>query len=208
MNRNFSFARIKHYTILSTLAASITIAAVSAQATTVQFQTVMGDFEVNLFDKTTPKTVENFLKYVKEGAFENTIIHRSVPDFIVQGGGFELGRGAPFHISDFGPLVGDVGRQLGGATPDLVDADLPLSRLEAGGGVLADWIVDLAEHNGYIAQATSVAGVAQRTGATIYYVEMFPRANAERAGAAPLLGLMRSAAAKVASPSGERGHVA
>lgn len=59
-----------------------------------------------------------------------------------------------------------------------------------GGGVLADWIVDLAEHNGYIAQATSVAGVAQRTGATIYYVEMFPRASAERAGAAPLLGLM------------------
>jgi len=59
-----------------------------------------------------------------------------------------------------------------------------------GGGVLADWIVDLAEHNGYIAQATSVAGVAQRTGATIYYVEMFPRANAERAGAVPLLGLM------------------
>ncbi|MCO5100460.1 MAG: indolepyruvate oxidoreductase subunit beta family protein [Burkholderiaceae bacterium] len=59
-----------------------------------------------------------------------------------------------------------------------------------GGGVLADWIVDLAEHNGYIAQATSVAGVAQRTGATIYYVEMFPRARAERDGAEPLLALM------------------
>ena len=41
-----------------------------------------------------------------------------------------------------------------------------------GGGVLADWIVDVAERNGYLAQSTSVAGVAQRTGATIYYVEM------------------------------------
>ncbi|TDN61637.1 indolepyruvate oxidoreductase subunit beta family protein [Paraburkholderia sp. BL10I2N1] len=40
-----------------------------------------------------------------------------------------------------------------------------------GGGVLADWIVDLAEHAGYVAQTTSVPGVAQRTGATIYYVE-------------------------------------
>ena len=59
-----------------------------------------------------------------------------------------------------------------------------------GGGVLADWIVDLAEHNGYVAQATSVAGVAQRTGATIYYVEMFSRELAERDGAAPLLALM------------------
>lgn len=41
-----------------------------------------------------------------------------------------------------------------------------------GGGVLTNWIVALAEHNGYAVQATSVAGVAQRTGATIYYIEM------------------------------------
>ncbi|MDQ6436063.1 indolepyruvate oxidoreductase subunit beta family protein [Mesorhizobium sp. LHD-90] len=41
-----------------------------------------------------------------------------------------------------------------------------------GGGVLGDWIVDAAERSGYLAQSTSVAGVAQRTGATIYYIEM------------------------------------
>ena len=41
-----------------------------------------------------------------------------------------------------------------------------------GGGVLADWIVAMAEANGWHAQATSVPGVAQRTGATIYYVEL------------------------------------
>lgn len=41
-----------------------------------------------------------------------------------------------------------------------------------GGGVLEDWIVQLAEDAGWSAQATSVAGVAQRTGATIYYIEM------------------------------------
>jgi indolepyruvate ferredoxin oxidoreductase beta subunit len=40
-----------------------------------------------------------------------------------------------------------------------------------GGGVLVDWIVALAEHEGWRAQSTSVPGVAQRTGATIYYVE-------------------------------------
>lgn len=43
-----------------------------------------------------------------------------------------------------------------------------------GGGVLADWIVDVGEKSGYHAQTTSVAGVAQRTGATVYYVEMYP----------------------------------
>ncbi|MEO6033400.1 MAG: indolepyruvate oxidoreductase subunit beta family protein [Burkholderiaceae bacterium] len=59
-----------------------------------------------------------------------------------------------------------------------------------GGGVLADWIVDLGEHNGYLAQTTSVQGVAQRTGATIYYVELFPRQQAELDGGTPVLALM------------------
>ncbi|MGW1681882.1 indolepyruvate oxidoreductase subunit beta family protein [Saccharopolyspora sp. NPDC002376] len=43
-----------------------------------------------------------------------------------------------------------------------------------GGGVLADWIVAVAEQAGYHAQTTSVAGVAQRTGATVYYAELYP----------------------------------
>jgi indolepyruvate ferredoxin oxidoreductase beta subunit len=54
-----------------------------------------------------------------------------------------------------------------------------------GGGVITDWIVDLAERNGWYAQSTSVPGVAQRTGATIYYVEMVPEAEGT-----PVLSLM------------------
>lgn len=56
-----------------------------------------------------------------------------------------------------------------------------------GGGVVSDWIVDLAESNGWYAQATSVPGVAQRTGATIYYIEMVPWR-----GRTPVLSLMPS----------------
>src|SRR5580692_7579716 len=59
-----------------------------------------------------------------------------------------------------------------------------------GGGVLADWIVDLAERSGYFAQTTSVPGVAQRTGSTIYYLEMFPEAEVRAAGKEPVLALM------------------
>ena len=55
-----------------------------------------------------------------------------------------------------------------------------------GGGVLADWIVALAEAQGWAAQSTSVPGVAQRTGATIYYIEMLP----ERAGKQPVFAQM------------------
>ncbi len=59
-----------------------------AGATIVQFQAVTGDFEVNLYDTSTPATVANFINYVNSGGFNNAIFHRSVPGFIVQGGGF------------------------------------------------------------------------------------------------------------------------
>ena len=56
-----------------------------------------------------------------------------------------------------------------------------------GGGVLVDWIVGMAEHEGWTAQATSVAGVAQRTGATIYYVELVSQQDRPRPDAQPVL---------------------
>ncbi len=56
-----------------------------------------------------------------------------------------------------------------------------------GGGVLTGWIEDLARAQGWAAQATSVAGVSQRTGATIYYVEMAP------GGGQPVFSLMPAA---------------
>ena len=56
-----------------------------------------------------------------------------------------------------------------------------------GGGVLADWILAMGENAGYYVQVTSVPGVAQRTGATIYYLELFPE-NAS--GQVPVLALM------------------
>lgn len=61
-----------------------------ASATIVQFQTNLGNFEVNLFDQQTPITVANFLDYAESEAYNHQIVHRSVPNFIVQGGGFRL----------------------------------------------------------------------------------------------------------------------
>jgi len=55
-----------------------------------------------------------------------------------------------------------------------------------GGGVLTKWLVDTAEANGYIAQSTFVAGVAQRTGSTVYCVEVFSKAHAEALGREPV----------------------
>jgi indolepyruvate ferredoxin oxidoreductase beta subunit len=57
-----------------------------------------------------------------------------------------------------------------------------------GGGVLADWLVKVGDTSGYLAQTTSVPGVSQRTGATIYYLELFPRDAARERQ--PVLGLI------------------
>jgi indolepyruvate ferredoxin oxidoreductase, beta subunit len=59
-----------------------------------------------------------------------------------------------------------------------------------GGGVLANWLIEIAEAENYLVQSTSVPGVAQRTGATIYYLEFFPQAGAVRAGREPVMALM------------------
>lgn len=58
-----------------------------------------------------------------------------------------------------------------------------------GGGVLTEWLVETALHAGYAAQATSIPGVAQRTGATTYYFEVFPVPLKELAGRRPVFSL-------------------
>lgn len=58
-----------------------------------------------------------------------------------------------------------------------------------GGGVLADWLVEAARQGGFAAQATSIPGVAQRTGATTYYLEIFPTPVSELGGRRPVFSL-------------------
>ena len=60
-----------------------------ANASKVLIQTNMGDIKVELADKKAPKTVANFLKYVKKGHYKNTIFHRVINGFMIQGGGFD-----------------------------------------------------------------------------------------------------------------------
>ncbi len=54
----------------------------------VTIKTNFGDIKVELFEKEAPETVRNFLSYVDSGFYKNTIFHRIIPDFMIQGGGF------------------------------------------------------------------------------------------------------------------------
>src|ERR1700679_3174886 len=54
----------------------------------IRFETTLGDFTIELFDKEAPLSVANFLRYVQDEFFDGTIFHRIVPGFVIQGGGF------------------------------------------------------------------------------------------------------------------------
>ena len=77
------------------------------------FNTNMGNFCMELFERQTPKTVANFRDYVDSGAYVQNIFHRSVPGFVVQGGGFTVAdsdTGAKVSaINTFDPVENEFG---------------------------------------------------------------------------------------------------
>jgi peptidyl-prolyl cis-trans isomerase A (cyclophilin A) len=64
-------------------------AAWSADAPRVKFNTSAGDFVVEVYPDKAPKTVENFLQYVKDHHYDGTIFHRVINNFMIQGGGMD-----------------------------------------------------------------------------------------------------------------------
>lgn len=79
-----------------------------SHATEVVFVTSQGDIRVNLHDQSTPETVKNFLSYVESGAYENTLIHRVEPNFVIQGGGFQYASGFDHQAIETGsPVVNE-----------------------------------------------------------------------------------------------------
>ena len=55
------------------------------------FETTLGNFEVELFEKEAPLSAANFQSYVDDGFYDGVVFHRVIPDFMIQGGGFEPG---------------------------------------------------------------------------------------------------------------------
>jgi cyclophilin family peptidyl-prolyl cis-trans isomerase len=54
----------------------------------IRFETTLGNFTIEFFEKEAPISVANFLTYIDDGFFDGTIFHRIVPGFVIQGGGF------------------------------------------------------------------------------------------------------------------------
>lgn len=78
---------VKHFLSLILIVLS---SSALAENPIVKLETSEGDITVVLFADKSPKTVENFLAHVDEGFYENTVFHRIIDNFMVQGGGFDV----------------------------------------------------------------------------------------------------------------------
>jgi cyclophilin family peptidyl-prolyl cis-trans isomerase len=99
--------------LLGLLALSLPLASLAGEAPSldprVRIQTTVGDFVIELDNLRAPLTSANFLNYVREGFYDNTLIHRVIPNFVVQGGGYTADYAdKPVH----GPIPNESGNGL------------------------------------------------------------------------------------------------
>lgn len=80
--------RIRYSFSVLLIGGSLLASANTQAQTIVNVETALGNFSIELFDTAAPATVANFLNYVTSGRYNGSIIHRSVPGFVIQGGGF------------------------------------------------------------------------------------------------------------------------
>lgn len=109
------------------------------------FETNMpGEFCVRLFPEDAPQTVANFLKYVNDGDYDNTIIHRNPPPytFVIQGGGFSFQDGFGFvEVPKDPPVVNEFGRSNTRGTITMAKAEgNPNS-------ATSEWFINLSDNN-------------------------------------------------------------
>jgi peptidyl-prolyl cis-trans isomerase A (cyclophilin A) len=86
------FRRIKSLApVILAIAATVSVATSThaQEAPRVKFATTAGDFVVEVYPDKAPKTVDNFLQYVKEKHYDGTLFHRVIENFMIQGGGFD-----------------------------------------------------------------------------------------------------------------------
>jgi cyclophilin family peptidyl-prolyl cis-trans isomerase len=85
------------------------LASSSFAGTLAQFRTVFGDIEVELYDQEKPATVQNFIRYVESGRYQDMFAHRLVPGFVIQGGGFTLTTNTISAIPTYPPVANEFG---------------------------------------------------------------------------------------------------
>ncbi|GHA26539.1 peptidylprolyl isomerase [Oceanisphaera arctica] len=95
------------------LAAGLLMAGSALAGPRVELVTNLGTLEVELNDTAAPASVANFLRYVDDGSYNNSIFHRLIPGFVVQGGGFNTDHES---LPTYAPVINESGNGLSNLT--------------------------------------------------------------------------------------------
>ncbi len=126
-------------------ALALMLPAPASAGTQLRLETVLGDVSVELFDTLRPVSVNNFLNYVDDDDYTDSIVHRSVPGFVIQGGGFFAVGGVLFAIPTNPPFQDIPG-------PSNLRGTLAMA--ENAQGATSQWFINLANNTGLDADFT------------------------------------------------------
>ena len=113
------------------------------EAPKVRFATSAGDFVVEVYPDKAPKTVENFLQYVRDKHYDGTIFHRVIDNFMVQGGGFDT----KFVERKSRPPVAHEGREaLSRGGPKNVVGTLAMARTNDPNSATAQFFINVRDN--------------------------------------------------------------
>jgi peptidyl-prolyl cis-trans isomerase A (cyclophilin A) len=132
--------------IASTAMLSIAGNSLAQDTPRVKFATTAGDFVVELYPDKAPKTVENFLQYVKDKHYDGTIFHRVIDNFMVQGGGYDA------HYSEKrtrAPVVHEGREALAKGGPRNVVGTLAMARTNDPQSATAQFFINVKD-NGFL----------------------------------------------------------
>jgi len=108
---------------------------------TALIKTPLGDIEFELLTEDAPNTVANFLQYIQSSKYYKSFVHRSVPGFVIQGGGFTFKAGYPAGIVPFAPIANEfkVSNTRGTVAMAKVDGNPDSAR--------SQWFINLADNS-------------------------------------------------------------
>ena len=150
-----AFTRRSATLLLATLALSAGVALAAELATPkVKFATSEGDFVVEVYPDKAPKTVENFLQYVKEKHYDGTIFHRVINNFMVQGGGYD---GAYAEKKTRPPVVHEGREALAKGGPKNVVGTLAMARTNDPNSASSQFFINVKD-NDFLNPSTQAPG--------------------------------------------------
>ena len=129
----------------------------NVHSTVVEIRTSLGIIEVNLFDNTTPETVANFLSYANSGAYASSVVHRSVSNFVIQGGGFTYN--GPVAVNSFSLDSISTGTPIAN-DPKLSNlrGTIAMAKTSSPDSATSQWFINLSNNANSLDVATNAGG--------------------------------------------------